>query len=109
MLTVGNVRDRRTEIGILRAIGLRRAQVLVIFIGKAVLMGLTGAVLGCAGGLVGGALWQQAPDAAMWQRLADPVLVAAVFGAAPLLAVLASWLPALRAAQEDPAVVLQDR
>ena len=45
----------------------------------------------------------------MLRQLANPVLVAAVFGAAPLLAVMASWLPALLAAQQDPAVVLQDR
>lgn len=109
LLTFSNVRDRRTEIGVLRAIGLRGTQVLGIFMGKAILMGMTGAVLGCAGGLVAGALWQQTPDAAMLGRLANPGLVIAVFAAAPLLAVLASWLPALQAAQQDPAIVLQDR
>ena len=118
LLTFGNVRDRRTEIGILRAIGLRGGQVLTIFIGKAVLRGRAGAFIGCAGGLVAGALWQQpagqdllpqVADAATLCRLADPTLVIAVFAAAPFLAVLASWLPALQAAQQDPAVVLQDR
>lgn len=108
LLTWLNVRDRRTEIGILRAIGLRARQVLAIFIGKAVVLGLLGAVLGSLGGLVVG-LWAQEPVAGeAAPRLVQPLLLAAVFMAAPALAAVAAWVPALLAAQQDPAEVLRE-
>lgn len=101
-----NVRHRQGEIGILRAVGLRSSQILLIFVGKALAMGLAGAALGYGVGfLVGLRLGQ-----------VDGNTVASLFGArdlavaliaAPLLTVTASWLPAVLAARQDPAVVLQ--
>lgn len=102
-MVFSNVRERLPEIGILRAIGFRRSQVFAIFLGKAVLVGVLGATLGCAGGFaIGVAAGAGAPAAALF----DPTLLAAVLVLAPLLSALASWLPAMLAAQQDPAVVL---
>ena len=42
-LALMNVRQRSNEIGILRAIGLKSTQILLIFLGKAILIGLAGA------------------------------------------------------------------
>lgn len=113
-LTFGNVRQRSSEIGILRAIGLRSGQILTIFLGKAVVMGLLGAVIGCGLGLVVGLTFGDLPlTAESWSQLfASGVLLAVVLFSpifAPLLAGLASWIPAMLAAQQDPAVVLQDQ
>jgi putative ABC transport system permease protein len=108
LLTWLNVRDRRAEIGILRAIGLRARQVLAIFIGKAVALGLLGAVLGSLGGLAVGIYAQEAVNPELARRLAQPLLLTAVFVAAPALAAVAAWVPALLAAQQDPAEVLRE-
>jgi len=96
-LAFSNVRERALEIGILRALGLRARQVLILFLSRALLTGFVGAVFGFAGGVL----------------VALPVLPAqqlpwlpVVLLAAPVLAALASWLPALIAAQQDPATIL---
>src|SRR5262249_39725313 len=53
-LALANVRERRGEIGILRALGLGRGHVLALFLIKAVLVGLLGAAVGyLAGSLLG--------------------------------------------------------
>jgi hypothetical protein len=106
-LAYTNVRERRPEIGILRALGVRRVQVFGIFLGKALLVGLAGAALGYLGGLLVGVQWGEAPaEVAGAAPLFDPSLLLTVLLAAPLLSAVASWLPALTAAQQDPAVVL---
>ena len=112
LLALGNVRARSTEIGILRALGVRSRQVLSVFLGKAALLGVVGAVLGYACGFISGAAWSQ------WEgvpvsvenlgSLFDPVLLVGVLVLAPLLSCLASWIPALLAARQDPAVVLRE-
>jgi len=97
LLAFTNVRDRRNEIGILRAIGLRRGQILRVFLAKAAIVGLAGAAIGCAVG-VAVAQFQLGPMVA-WTLIATLI-------AAPLLAALASWIPAMLASQQDPASVL---
>lgn len=110
-LAFGNVRQRSEEIGILRAIGLRSRQIVMLFLGKALLMGLLGAVVGCAGGLMIGLLWGGLPASS---ETSHPVFASGVLLTvavtpilAPLLSGIASWIPAVLAAQQDPAVVLQ--
>lgn len=108
LLALANVRDRRGEIGILRALGLRSSQVLAIFLSKAMVIGLGGAMAGYAAGRVVGATWREAagtPPVPM--AFIEPQLLLLVLVAAPLLAALASWLPAMSAAQQDPADVLR--
>lgn len=109
LLALANVRDRRGEIGILRALGLRSRQILLIFLSKAIVIGLTGACLGCIAGRGVGALWRDAPGAPpVPMALIDLRSLLLALVAAPLLAALASWLPAMSAAQQDPAVVLRE-
>jgi ABC-type lipoprotein release transport system permease subunit len=106
-LALANVRERRAEIGVLRALGLRSRQILSIFLGRAVLTGLAGAALGYAAGMAIGAAWKEAAGHTPVPWL-NPTLLVAVLASAPLLAALASWLPALLAAQQDPANVLRE-
>lgn len=99
-LAFQNARDRRSEIGILRALGMPVRNVLVIFLGKAVLTGLIGASLGYLLGFVVGAIFGDA--------VFKPNLLVLVILLSPLLAALATWLPALIASQQDPALVLRE-
>ena len=113
LLAFGNVRQRSSEIGILRAIGFRSTQILFVFLGKALLMGLLGAVVGCAAGLAVGLGLADLPGTpeGRTELFASGLLLSAVFLApvvAPLLSGLASWIPAMLAAGQDPAVVLQE-
>ncbi|MBM4042136.1 MAG: FtsX-like permease family protein [Planctomycetes bacterium] len=108
-LALANVRERLPEIGILRALGLRSVDIFLLFLSKAVLIGLAGALAGYFAGRVAGFLWAEAPALAQGAMgLFDAGLFAAVLLAAPVLSAVASWLPALRAAQQDPALVLRE-
>jgi putative ABC transport system permease protein len=107
-LSFGNVRERRSEIGLLRALGVRARVILGLFLGRAVLMGLTGAVLGYGGGLLIGACWHEGPGLAATAVGLNPRLALAVLAGAPVLALLAAWLPSFLAAQQDPAEVLNE-
>lgn len=103
VLTFGNVRDRAGEIGILRAIGLGAFPIYALFLTRSVLVGLIGAPLGyCAGAFLGLA-WET--DTRM---VFDPLLLGLVLVASPFVCALASWLPALVAARQDPALVLRE-
>jgi putative ABC transport system permease protein len=107
LLSLGNVRERRTEIGLLRALGLRSSQILAVFLGRAVLIGLAGACLGYGAGLLVGFERAEGPIRMAGQTaLANVEMFFVVLASAALVAALAAWLPALKAAQEDPASVL---
>jgi len=109
LLALANVRERRGEIGIFRALGLRTHQILWVILGKALLIGIAGGGLGyLAGRLVGSRLPEAAGAPPLAMAFLEPRLLGLVLVAAPLVALLASWLPALTAVQQDPAAVLRD-
>jgi len=105
ILAFTNVRERTDEIGILRALGVRGTQIFVLFLSKAVIVGLVGGLLGYAVGIGACSMW------ASFNRdrvtALQPELLALILLGAPLLGVLASLMPALWAARQDPAVILQ--
>lgn len=107
-LAFANVRERRQEIGILRAIGVGARRVFLVFLAKALLFGVVGAGLGYLAGMAVGWLWSDVAGSEGYAALFNPVLLLGVLAVAPLLAALASWVPALLAAQQDPAVILRD-
>ena len=100
-----NVRERRGEIGMLRAIGLGTGSILGLFLGKALIIGCAGALVGCAGGLAGGMIWGGVHDVT---RLIDIPDLLVGLGLAPLLSCLGSWIPSMLAGQQDPAVILRE-
>ncbi len=109
LLTLTNVRQRTAEIGILRAIGLRSLQIMAIFLGKSLLIGLLGAGLGYLLGFVIGVAGGELP--ASWETatlLFDPATLVAALILAPCLSGIASWIPSMLAARQDPALVLQE-
>jgi len=108
LLAFANVRERRAEIGILRAIGLRSRQIFSIFIAKALFIGMLGACLGYAGGFIVGAAGREADASTEVSALFSPGLAIIVLLSAPLLSAIASWAPAMMAGRQDPAIVLRE-
>jgi len=100
------VRERRREIGLLRALGAARGQILLLFLGEAVLLaslgGLAGLVVGASGAWLIGAVVPALPTRIAW----DFVLLAEVTAA--LIGLGAGVLPALAAARLDPVEALRD-
>ena len=109
LITFNNVRERRHEVGILRAIGLRSRQILFVFLAKACMMGLFGAVGGYFIGFVVGLL---SSEISVFSREApgifNPGMLLLVMITAPLLSSFASWVPALIASRQDPAIILRE-
>jgi len=109
LLTWINVRRRRTEIGILRAIGTPSRQITGLFLARAVMVGLAGGAAGCLAGLGVALTAGEAPAGLRvgWAGV-EPLMLVAVLAAAPALAALASWAPATIAARQDPTVALRE-
>jgi putative ABC transport system permease protein len=101
-----NVRQRKTEIGILSAMGLPARSILFLFIGKAVIVGLAGSLVGFGAGVALVAV--QGGAVATVVRSSDIPLAAGYLLVAVLMSMVASWVPALMAARMDPAVSLRE-
>lgn len=108
---VVSVVQKSREIGILRAMGVSRAQVLRVFLLQGGLLGGAGSVGGSALGLAAVVLWQRYarnPDGTPLFVLAiDPTLFASSLLLATLTGLVAAFAPALRAARLDPAVAIR--
>ena len=102
MLSLANVRLRRSEIGILRAIGVRRGQVLELFLSRSAAMGLCGGLAGYLAGTLLGSLGPAGTFAFDLNLLGLSLFVAVVITS------IASSIPAIIAAGHDPAEILSD-
>ncbi len=108
LLMYANARARRYEIAVVRTVGWGAARIVKLFIVKALLLGFVGGVAGAAAGAgVAGLVAARFMDVGGWARILDWRLALGVALGSPLLAVLASWIPALGASTADPASVLQ--
>ncbi len=108
---VVSVVQKSKEIGILRAMGTARIQVLRVFLIQGAFMGLTGAVFGsilAAGFLL---LWRSvarnADGTPLFIVVIEPALFMIACAGAMLVGLLAAAVPARRAAQLDPAVAIR--
>ena len=103
-----NVQSRRTEVGVLSAVGVRSGRIASLFLGRAALAGLVGGPLGyVAGRLVASRVGEAAVEGAGAGGLNVPLLILAIVGA-PLLCVAVSAAPARSAARRDPAEALRE-
>jgi ABC-type lipoprotein release transport system permease subunit len=112
LLAFANSRQRIEEVGILRAIGVTSRQLMLVFLSKAAAIGLLGGVVGVFAGLAFGYFaGNPASGGADWSDLFAAGNLLTIIVTAPLLALalsgLASWIPALLAARQDPAMILQ--
>ena len=98
------VRQRSQEIGIRMALGASRERVVRMVVRQ----GMTLAVAGAVAGLLGALAAARGLQSLLFEVSArDPAIYAAVAGVLVLVAALASWLPARRAARTDPQLVLR--
>ncbi len=107
LLAMLNVRQRFEEIGILRGLGCGSPRIALLFLGRSVIIGLAGALLGFAAGTAlamhfGPEIFEITSRAIEPQYLWLPWLIIL----APLFAALASFIPAVSAATCDPATML---
>lgn len=100
VLTVINTRQRRTELAMLRTMGLSSWQILLLFISKAALIGLLGSLLGCAAGFFITQILGETATALPFTF----VLLVSLIGM--LISIIASIIPAVRASRQSPAIIL---
>lgn len=108
---VVSVVQRAREIGILRAMGASRGQLLRTFLVQGGIVGLLGSLLGSGLAWCFLALWQafaRNPDGTpMFMIEVEPGLVLIAAAGATLVGVLAALMPARRAASLDPVVAIR--
>ena len=103
-LFIGNVNERKSEIGILRAVGVKERSIMHLFLFKALLIGISGAVTGYFLGLGIGCTW----GGLFTFSLFNLHLFFLVLLCAPFLSLLAAYIPAVMAARQDPAEILRE-
>jgi putative ABC transport system permease protein len=103
-LFIGNVRERKSEIGILRAIGVKEKLIMQLFFQKAFIIGIIGAFTGYFLGIGAGMIWGGIFSIGFFKLK----LFLAVLFLAPLLSLASAYIPATIAARQDPAEVLKE-
>jgi putative ABC transport system permease protein len=110
VLAIMNVRDRQAEIGIMRALGYGSGKIAALFLGKAVVIGLLGAIVGF---LLGTTLAMSfGPDifkiTAKTMIKPEFVFLVQSLVFAPVFAAASSFIPASIAVAQDPADTLSE-
>jgi lipoprotein-releasing system permease protein len=108
---VVSVVQKSREIGILRAMGISRGQILRLFLLQGGLLAFGGALAGCGIGAAALSLWQQfarnADGTPLFPLEFDANLFALALLLATLTGLLAAFAPARRAARLDPVVAIR--
>ena len=106
-----SVVQRSREIGILRAMGIRRGQILRLFLLQGGLLGLAGSAVGSGVGAAALMMWQRYAIGLDGLPIVPVTLELALFATALIVAtftgLLAAFAPALRAARLDPMVAIR--
>ena len=99
-----SVTERTREIGLRRAVGARRRDVLTQFLVEATLLGLIGGIIGMLAGVGGTSLASHLGD---FPVLIHPWTLAGAVGIAVFIAVFFGYYPARRASRLDPIEALR--
>jgi len=102
-IMVISVLERRSEIGLRRALGATRGQIRVQFLAEAIVLSLAGGAAGVALGVVATAAYARGHGEAV---VIPPQAWAGGLAAAVLISALAGLLPAIRAARLSPTQAL---
>ncbi|MGC2191790.1 MAG: ABC transporter permease [Candidatus Dormiibacterota bacterium] len=103
-IMVISVLERRSEIGLRRALGATRGNIRAQFLSEAILLSLLGGTVGVAAGALATAAYAISKD---WAIVVPPIAWAGGFGAALIIGAVAGLLPALRAAHLSPTEALR--
>jgi putative ABC transport system permease protein len=99
-----SVLERRSEIGLRRAIGATKGHIAVQFLGEALLLSLIGGIAGVAIGYGVTMAWAAYKD---WDVLVPQVALLGGLGAALIIGSLAGFYPAIRASRMPPTEALR--
>jgi putative ABC transport system permease protein len=102
-IMVISVLERRSEIGLRRALGATRGHIRIQFLSEAILLALAGGAAGVATGALATAIYAHAKG---WMVVIPAEAWAGGLGAAVLIGALAGLWPALRAARMSPTEAL---
>jgi putative ABC transport system permease protein len=103
-IMVISVLERRSEIGLRRALGATKGQIRTQFLSEAILLALGGGAAGVAAGALATAIYASTKG---WAIVIPTLAWAGGFGAALLIGAVAGLLPALRAARLSPTEALR--
>jgi putative ABC transport system permease protein len=99
-----SVLERRSEIGLRRALGATRGHIALQFLAESLFLSSLGGAAGVAGGLGATAAYATLQG---WAILIPPLAIWAAFAAAVFIGVVAGLYPALRAARLSPTEALR--
>ena len=99
------VRERTSEIGLLRALGAERDQVLAFFLSEAVVLSLLGGLAGLVFGA--GIAWLLGETVRQLPVSFSPLFMGLALGLSVVIGLVAGILPAVRAAGLDPVEALR--
>ncbi len=99
-----SVTERTREIGIRRAIGARRRDIMMQFLAESAFLSLAGGALGVALGIGAATLVTQL---ARWPTMIQPAAVMLAFGFSTAIGIFFGYYPALRASGLDPVEALR--
>ena len=103
-MMVISVRERTREIGVRRAVGARRRDILLQFVLEATSLSLAGGLVGSLTGVVGGVIVSRLTG---WPTAISPLAILLAFGVAAAIGIFFGACPARRAARLDPIVALR--
>jgi putative ABC transport system permease protein len=98
-----SVLERRSEVGLRRALGATKGHIRLQFLSEAMLLSLVGGAFGDAAGVLSTATYANAKG---WATVVPPLAWAGALGAALLIGAGAGILPAMRAARLSPTEAL---
>jgi putative ABC transport system permease protein len=103
-MTLVSVNERTTEIGLRRALGAQRTHILLQFLFETAVVGVFGALVGAAAGIVVVSLVAEARD---WTPVLDQRLVFAAPLAGGAIGFIAGAYPAWRASTVQPSEAIR--
>ncbi|MFH1998604.1 MAG: ABC transporter permease [Planctomycetota bacterium] len=103
-IMLANVAERRQEVGLRRALGATRGDIVRLFITESVLLCILGGVLGLAGGV---GLAYAVGVMAEWTVYFEPLAFILGFGVSVAVGLLFGTLPSMQAAKLDPVLALR--